>query len=73
MAGKKVNIGTKPRAKTQSPDEWVANRGNDGGKTKRLTIDVSPDLHKSLKLESVQQGVTMADILRRILEERYGL
>ena len=36
---------------------------------KRLTIDVTPDLHKALKIQAVTDSITMADLIRQLLTE----
>jgi predicted DNA binding CopG/RHH family protein len=41
--------------------------GTTDGKTKRLTIDVSEPIHKALKIKAVNDGVTMAEIVRQLL------
>lgn len=41
-------------------------------KIKRLTLDISEDLHKSIKMRSVALGVPMVDMLRKLLESNYG-
>jgi hypothetical protein len=42
------------------------------GKIKRLTLDISEDLHKAIKMQSVALGVPMVDMLRKLLESNYG-
>ena len=86
MAGKKVDIGKKPTSKNQAStdvDNWVSsNTGesnkNDSQKTqeakpkmKRLTIDVTEELHRAIKMKAVEAGTPMADMLRSLLEENY--
>ena len=39
---------------------------------KRLTIDVSADLHSAIKVSCAQRGVKMADAIREILEAEFG-
>lgn len=36
---------------------------------KRLTIDVTPELHKALKIQAVTDSITMADLIRQLLTE----
>jgi hypothetical protein len=68
---KKVRIPKKPRA-----EQWVAQGREEpepaAQKIKRLTLDLPESLHKAIKLRAVQEGVTSADMLRKLLEERYG-
>jgi len=42
------------------------------GKLKRLTLDISEDLHRSIKMKSVSLGIPMVDMLRTLLESNYG-
>jgi predicted DNA binding CopG/RHH family protein len=68
---KKVRIPKKPSA-----EQWVA-QGREqpapaGQKIKRLTLDIPEDLHRAIKHRAVDEGVTIADMLRKLLEDRYG-
>ena len=38
---------------------------------KRLTLDLSEPLHRAIKMNAAQEGVTMAQKLRAILREHY--
>lgn len=70
-------IPPKPNSKL---DQWVDNRHMSESSTKdsdtleqdekmkRLTIDVPESLHRKLKLKSVSEGVTMADMVRQWIE-----
>jgi hypothetical protein len=40
-------------------------------KMKRLTLDISEDLHKAIKMQSVNLGIPMVDMLRKLLESNY--
>lgn len=40
--------------------------------TARLTIDVTPVLRGRIKMAAFAQGVTVAEMLRALLEERFG-
>lgn len=81
MSPKKVNLGKKPE--TQEPvdlEKWVSDRSSVGEqpqqeqteKMKRLTLDIPESLHKAIKRQAVDTGVTMADLLRELLEQHYG-
>ncbi|MBD2440976.1 hypothetical protein [Nostoc sp. FACHB-110] len=81
MSPKKVNFGKKPE--TQEPvdlEKWVSERDSVGEqpqqeqteKMKRLTLDIPESLHKAIKRQAVDTGVTMADLLRDLLEQHYG-
>ena len=39
---------------------------------KRLTIDVPSELHANVKAGCAQQGIKMADAIRKLLEEKFG-
>jgi predicted DNA binding CopG/RHH family protein len=39
---------------------------------KRLTLDLPEGLHRAIKHRAVEEGVTMVDLLRKLLEEQYG-
>ena len=76
---KKVNISQKPDNKVSNIDQWVTERTTDAAqpeqpveKMKRLTLDIPESLHQAIKLKAVEQGVTMANMLRALLEEHYG-
>jgi predicted DNA binding CopG/RHH family protein len=81
MSAKKVNFGKKPEA-MQSVDleQWVSDRESvvsqpeqvQPEKMKRLTLDIPESLHKAIKRQAVDAGVTMADLLRDLLEQHYG-
>ncbi len=68
---KQVRIPTKPRA-----DEWVAQGKEKASRTeqkmKRLTLDLPEGLHRAIKRRAVDEGVTMVEMLRTLLEEQYG-
>jgi predicted HicB family RNase H-like nuclease len=80
MAGKKVEFGKKPskgNSSTAEVEHWVAARDLPGAepepeKMKRLTLDIPQRLHKAIKHRATEEGVTMADLLRALLEEKYG-
>ena len=86
MAKKKVPIKAKSKAAAPSKaaDEWVDGKaseqneqdtaqGNGNQKMKRLTIDVSEDLHRRIKVGCASRGVKMADEIRGLLEREFGL
>ena len=84
MPAKKVSIGKKPGT-SEKPigiEEWVANREglqaeeqpkeDQPVKIKRLTLDIPEGLHRAIKRKAVEEGVTMADLLRTLLEQHFG-
>ena len=85
MMAKKVTFGVKPiEQQSASVDEWVDTRSAPGEiadspkstsvpkKIKRLTLDIPETLHRAIKGKAVSEGVAMVDMLRELLEEKYG-
>ncbi|QHG21050.1 CopG family transcriptional regulator [Nostoc sp. ATCC 53789] len=81
MSAKKVNFGKKPEAlQSVNLEQWVSDRESvvpqppqeQPEKMKRLTLDIPESLHKAIKRQAVDVGVTMADLLRDLLEQHYG-
>lgn len=76
---KKVSITSKPnRSRKATPETaaeaWVAERQVSGDEpTKRLTIDVPFSLHRRMKAQCALDGVNMADVVRELLNERFGV
>ena len=78
---KKISIGKKPtNNKVEQMEDWVSNRkveevkqesSKPKVKMKRLTLDISEELHKAIKLKSVEEGIPMADLLRELLQEHF--
>ena len=83
MPQKKVNFNAKPKKeKPINVDEWVVNRDlkavdskskseETPEKIKRLTLDIPESLHRAIKRKAVEDGETMADQLRSLLEAHY--
>ncbi|MGQ9370699.1 ribbon-helix-helix protein [Azospirillum sp. ST 5-10] len=71
MSGKRIGFGARPRA----PDAWV--RRGDGGPAKaevytaRLTVDITPELRGRIRIAAFRRGITMAELLRELLEARF--
>ena len=76
---KKVPIGSKPQPRSHAPsaDAWVDQANAQPTQPiavepvepiKRLTIEVPLSLHLRTKLRCVERGVTMADVIRELLE-----
>lgn len=55
-----------------TPQPTVPTKPIETVKMKRLTLDISEELHRSIKLKAVTQGVSMVDLLRDLLEQTYG-
>ncbi len=62
-------------AKPASADAWVKAAAEaapaPAGPMKRLTIDVSEDLHTRLKVGCAQRKQKIADVLRELLEREF--
>jgi predicted DNA binding CopG/RHH family protein len=58
-------------------DQWVTQReetpapSGPSVKMKRLTLDIPEALHRAIKMQAAETGVTMAEQLRAILEQYY--
>jgi hypothetical protein len=69
-------IGARPR---DPAEHWVgAGQGGPSPTAKadtftaRLTIDVTPTLRGRIKVAAFERGLTVADMLRALLEARFG-
>lgn len=75
MSAKKIQIGTKPTAnmKREQADKWVQSRteSTQAKPMKRLTIDVSVDLHRAIKTACAMNGTKMAEEIRQLLIQKY--
>jgi hypothetical protein len=71
---KRLTIPPKP-----DPDQWVTQPEGSPApspstppvKMKRLTLDIPEALHRAIKMQAAETGVTMAEQLRTILEHYY--
>jgi hypothetical protein len=78
MTTKRVTISAKPTS--GHADAWVL-QGNgvlpDSSTpraeiyTARLTIDVTPELRGRIKVQAFQKGMTVAELLRRLLDQEF--
>lgn len=76
---KPATIGKKPTAAATAADEWIAQGAEvqtpavkpKESNPRRMTIDMSDDLHKAIKLASVNSGTTMVDLVRGVLAEHF--
>jgi hypothetical protein len=73
--GKRIAIGARPPANPQA-DAWVhQGEAADIGKTElytaRLTLDVTPALRARIKIEAFTHGLTVAEMLRALLEQEF--
>lgn len=72
--GKKLNIKMKTN---KNSEEWIK-KGSElltqekkQDKMKRLTLDITENLHKRIKSKCVAKGVNMVEELRKILEKEF--
>jgi hypothetical protein len=78
MTSKRIDIGQRPAARTEA-ESWV--RRGDAATTvesaraelypARLTIDVSVALRGRIKVAAFSRGITVADMLRELLERQF--
>ncbi|AOE83769.1 hypothetical protein [Pseudomonas sp. TCU-HL1] len=75
MSGKRIGIGARPLTDPQA-EAWilqgaVVDHGKAERYSARLTLDVTPALHTRIKLATFDRGVTMAEMLREVLERQF--
>jgi len=75
MSAKRIDIGARPLADPKT-DNWIRQGAiQDSGKVERysarLTLDMTPALRTRIKLAAVERGVTMAEMLREVLERQF--
>jgi hypothetical protein len=70
---KKVSFGAKPTAgpRSETADDWVADRERSPEPLKRLTIDIPQGLHRRVKSQCALENARMADVVREFLEGRF--
>ena len=63
-------------ARPSAADAWVrtpeASMPSARAHTARLTIDVTPALRGRIKITAFERGITVAEMLRALLEREYG-
>jgi hypothetical protein len=75
MSGKRVGIGARPLADPQA-EAWIRQStkgalGKGSLYTARLTLDITPALRARIKVAAFEEGVTVAEMLRDLLERRF--
>ncbi|WP_430292909.1 hypothetical protein [Pseudomonas sp. B1-22] len=75
MSSKRIGIGSRPMADPQA-EAWIRQSASiDTAKveryTARLTLDITPALRTRIKLAAFSQGVTVAEMLRELLERQF--
>lgn len=71
MSKRRIDLGPRPE-RDPGADAWVRGNGRTDGFTARLTVDVTPALRSRIKVMAFQQGLTVAEMLRSLLEREYG-
>lgn len=61
----------KPAESRRTADSPNSIRASVSPKMKRLTIDITEELHRAIKMKAVERGTPMADMLRSLLESNY--
>lgn len=74
-SGRRVGIGARPPANPHA-EAWVRQGDVDGIQkgdlyTARLTLDITPAMRARIKVSAFMQGVTVADLLRALLEREF--
>lgn len=72
---KRVGIGARPPANPHA-EAWVRQGEADGIQksdlyTARLTLDITPAMRARIKVSAFTQGVTVAELLRGLLEREF--
>jgi hypothetical protein len=75
MSAKRVDIGARPMADAQAR-AWIRQASvqlpaKGSIYTARLTLDITPDLRARIKVAAFQEGITVAQMLRELLEARF--
>jgi len=72
---KRSPIGRRPAA-DPAAQAWIQQQAGAPGKTQsytaRLTIDVTPALRGRIKVIAFERGVTVAEMLRELLEREFA-
>lgn len=74
-AAKRVGIGVRPPANPHA-EAWIRQGDVDALNkgdlyTARLTLDITPAMRARIKVSAFTQGVTVADMLRALLEREF--
>ncbi len=73
--GKRIGIGARPPANPQA-EAWIRQGSSNGVQkadlyTARLTLDITPAMRARIKVSAFTQGVTVAELLRALLEREF--
>lgn len=72
MTAKRVKISKKPArgSAARRREQWV--KARNAPANKRLTIDISAELHAQIKSQCAANGVNMADEIRALLHKEFA-
>ncbi|WP_420819330.1 chromosome partitioning protein ParB [Paraburkholderia flava] len=73
---KRIGIGARPPANPHA-EAWIRQGDADGIQkrdlyTARLTLDITPDMRARIKVSAFTRGVTVAELLRALLEREFA-
>lgn len=74
-SGKRIAIGARPPANPHA-EAWIRQGDADSIQkgdlyTARLTLDITPAMRARIKVSAFTQGVTVAELLRALLEREF--
>jgi hypothetical protein len=69
MTGKKISFAKPSATPPAGADSWVKTREIDRQATKRITFDVSEDLHRRLKSQCAMRGKKMREVIEQLIED----
>ncbi len=73
MSGARIGFGARPGASEAWVRPGVSELPAKAERyTARLTVDITPELRGRIKIAAFRQGVTMAVLLRELLEARFA-
>lgn len=75
MSAKRIGIGARPLADPQA-ETWIrqgsaCDTSKSGRFTARLTLDITPALRARIKVAAFSRGITVAEMLRELLEQQF--
>ena len=78
MAGKQVTIPSRPKPPSNA-DEFISSLTSQVPATPkaakreqvRLTVDIPADVHRRMKVACAEQALSIADVVRELIETRF--
>ncbi|WP_202841525.1 chromosome partitioning protein ParB [Luteimonas saliphila] len=68
---RRIGLGPRPTREANA-DVWVRGGSRSDGFTARMTVDVTPALRSRIKVIAFQRELTVAEMLRTLLEREFG-